>query len=107
MFSRRDLLSSGVIGALRPRSSELPSRLIDRLREQMAQFLRSNFKFPDVCDVGCDVFYNVYDWHVKNGQEPSVGRLPDGRYAIPFMFTRMILRPETEATFVGYPYDNR
>lgn len=63
-------------------ATELPSRLIERLREQMAQFLRSNGKFPDFCDIGYDVFYGLYDWHVKNGQELSVGREPDGRYAI-------------------------
>jgi hypothetical protein len=88
-------------------ATTLPSGIVSKLRDQMTIFLRGSGKFPDFCEVGTGVFYQMYDWHVKNSQELVVGRQPDGRYALQFMFTRLILRPETDASFVGVPYDSR
>ncbi|MFN2444751.1 MAG: hypothetical protein ABR606_04085 [Vicinamibacterales bacterium] len=87
--------------------AELPSLLVTRLREQMSLFLRSSGKFPEYCEIGHSVFYQIYDWHVKNGQTLAVGRLPDGRYLLQFMFTQLVLRPEADPSFIGPPYDNR
>jgi hypothetical protein len=88
-------------------STALPSGIVSKLRDQMTIFLRGSGKFPDFCEVGTGVFYQMYDWHVKNTQELVVGRQPDGRYALQFMFTHLILRPETDPSFVGVPYDSR
>jgi hypothetical protein len=33
-------------------------------------------------------------------------RLPDGRYAMSFMFTTLVLRPEVDANYVGPAFDN-
>ena len=78
---------------------------IGRLREVFEQFLRSNGKFPDVCEIGAGVFYDVYDWHIRNRQQLVVLRQADNRYTIQFMFTTLILKFENQANFVGYPYD--
>ncbi len=88
-------------------ATALPSGVVVKLREQMTIFLRGTGKFPDFCEVGSAIYDQMYDWHVKNTQELVVGRQPDGRYALQFMFTRLILRPESDPTFIGVPYDSR
>ena len=71
----------------------------------MEQFLRSHSKFPDYMEVGPGVFIEIYDWHIKHQQQLVVTRLADGRYTMQFMFTSLLLRPEQESGYVGYPYD--
>ncbi len=79
---------------------------IATLRRNFDQFIRANGKFPDFCDVGTSVFYDVYDWHVRNRQQIIVTR-QESRYTIQFMFTTLLLRYENDANYVGFPYDNR
>jgi hypothetical protein len=78
---------------------------IGQIRKVYEQFLRSNGKFPDFCEIGARVFYDVFDWHVRNRQQLTVMRQPDGRYTIQFMFTTLILKFENEVNYVGYPFD--
>jgi hypothetical protein len=85
----------------------LPAGTVTKLREVMMTFLRANAKFPDFCEIGVGVFFDIYDWHVKNQQGLTLGRQPDGRYSMQFMFTRLLLRADADPTFVGYPYDIR
>ena len=78
---------------------------IEELRRQQRAFLKSHQKYPDFVEVGADVWEAVYQWHVKN-QQPLVARMmADGRYAITFMFTTVIMRADQPDTYVGYPYD--
>jgi hypothetical protein len=78
---------------------------VGRLREVFEQFLRSNGKFPDFCEIGARVFYDIYDWHIRNRQQLVVLRQADNRYTIQFMFTTLILKFENQVDFIGYPYD--
>lgn len=78
-----------------------------KLRESMVPFLRAQQKYPDFIDVGYDVLHQVYDWHVHNQLAPNVGRLTDGRYAIVYLFTRLVLRTDVTPDFIGVPYDGR
>ena len=78
---------------------------IGMLRRNFELFIRSNGHFPEFCDIGTGVFYDVYDWHVRNRQQIIVVRQPDNRYTIQFMFTALVLRFENEANFIGIPYD--
>ncbi len=78
-----------------------------RIREAMVVFLRANAKFPDALEVGPGVFFDIYDWHVRNRQTLNVGRGPDGRYGLGFMFTRLLLRPDAQPDYTGVPYDVR
>lgn len=94
----RRLLQDALIGP------SVASGPIGEIRRQFTLFLRSNQKFPDYCEVGPQVFTDLYDWHVRHRQPLEVGR-PDGRLALRFMFTWMILRPEQEPGFVGIPFD--
>lgn len=87
--------------------ADLPSPIVGKVRDQMVLFLRASGKFPDYIEVGSAVFYQFYDWHVKNGHPLTTARQPDGRYTLQFMFTQMILRPDADPGYVGPPYDNR
>ena len=78
---------------------------VGKIRSQMEQFLRSHSKFPDYFEIGPGVFIELYDWHIKNRQQLNVTRLGDGRYTMQFMFSTMILRPDQETGYIGYPYD--
>ena len=98
---------SGVEDVLRNAylSSSLNHGFVAKLRTDMEQFLRANSKFPDFVDIGPAVFFEVYDWHVKHRQQLTVTRLADGRYAMQFMFSSLILRPEQDRSYIGVPYD--
>ena len=78
---------------------------IGKIRDLFEQFLRSNGKFPDFCEIGARVFYDVYDWHIRNRQQLVVMRQADNRYTIQFMFTTLILKHENQIDFIGYPFD--
>lgn len=78
---------------------------VGTLRRAFEIFLRSNTHFPEFCDIGTAVFYDVYDWHIRNRQQIIVVRQPDNRYTIQFMFTTLVLRQENESNFIGIPYD--
>jgi hypothetical protein len=56
-------------------------------------------------EVGTAVFFDMYDWHVKHRQQLAVTRQSDGRYAMQFMFTFLVLRPDQDVNYIGYPYD--
>ena len=86
-------------------SSSTAYGFVPKLRADMEQFLRANAKFPDFVEVGIAVFIDIYDWHVKNRQQLTVTRVADGRYAMQFMFSTLILRPEQDRAYVGVPYD--
>jgi hypothetical protein len=79
----------------------------DRIREAMVPFLRASNKYPDFVEVGYGVFHAMYDWHVRNRLQVNVTRAPDGRYALGYLFSRLILRPDAQPDFIGVPYDAR
>ena len=78
---------------------------IGLIREKLTLHLRSSGKFPDFCEIGTTYFYEVYDWHVKHGQQIQITRIADQRFAIQFMFTQLVVRWESDPTFIGQPYD--
>lgn len=83
----------------------LASGPIPTLRKLMEGFMKGNNKFPDFIDVGLQVFFDIYDWHIRHQQQLIVTRQADGRYTMQFMFTMLLLRQENEMTFIGIPYD--
>jgi len=80
---------------------------IASVRDQLRTFLRSNGKFPDFIEVGVDIWMQVYDWHVRFQQPIMLGRTGDGRQTITLMTTSVIMRADSNASFIGPPYDNR
>ncbi|HEU4687888.1 MAG TPA: hypothetical protein VFS23_05995, partial [Vicinamibacterales bacterium] len=80
-------------------------RGVSRVRKQQRTWMLATRKYPDFLEIGLDVWDNVYDWHVAFQQTLNVTRLADGRYAMAFMFTTLLLRPDQAPDFVGYPFD--
>ena len=78
-----------------------------RIREQQRIFLRANQKFPDIIEIGINVWESIYDWHVRHQQPLSVVRNPEGRYAMTVGFTTLILRPDYVENYVGVGMDMR
>jgi len=78
---------------------------VSRVRKQQHTWITSTRKYPDFIEIGLDVWDNVYDWHVTYQQPVNMLRLSDGRYAMSFMFTTLLLRPDQSPDFVGYAFD--
>jgi hypothetical protein len=134
MVQRRDLVSGGLVAGLAAvmtppaaadddQSAIAISRLretverqfdqvytskwrgVSRVRQQQRTWMLATRKYPDFIEIGLDVWDNVYDWHVAYQQPVNVLRLTDGRYAMTFMFTTLLLRPDQAPDFVGYAFD--
>jgi hypothetical protein len=80
-------------------------RGVSRVRQQQRTWMLATRKYPDFIEIGLDIWDNVYDWHVVHQQPLNVTRLGDGRYAMAFMFTTLLLRPDQSPEFVGYAFD--
>ena len=80
-------------------------RGVSRVREQQRTWLMATRKYPDFIEIGIDVWDNIWDWHVVYQQPLNVTRVADGRYAMSFMFTTLLLRSDQKPDFVGYAFD--
>jgi hypothetical protein len=80
-------------------------RGVSRVRQQQRTWILATRKYPDFIEIGLDVWDNVYDWHVAYQQPLNVTRVADGRYAMVFMFTTLLLRSDQNPDFVGYSFD--
>ncbi len=77
----------------------------NEIRRSIVTFVRARGRFPQLVDVGYTVWFRMYDWHVRNRQPLNVTRMPDGRYTLQFMYTRLVLRQESTESFIGMAYD--
>ena len=93
---------SGVV-----RSNSLAFGFVPKLREAYTLYWKSHGKFPEFCEVGTSVFYDIYDWHVKNRLPVPVSRLADGRMSITFMYTQLLVRIDQTAEYIGIPFDRQ
>ena len=87
------------------RGPSLNAGFIGDIRERFTIHLRSSGKFPDFMEIGTAPFYDVYDWHVRHGQQIQITRIADQRFAIQFMFTQLVVRWEQDPRYLGQPYD--
>jgi hypothetical protein len=78
---------------------------VSRVRQQQRTWIQATRKYPDFIEIGLDVWDNIWDWHVVYQQPLNVTRVADGRYAMSFMFTTLLLRPDVNPDFVGYSFD--
>jgi hypothetical protein len=84
-----------------------PCSEVELIRQQQRLFLKASNKFPDFIDVGIDVWERLCDWHVKNQQRLAISRMSDGRYAMTFGVTTIVLRHEMTGNYVGLGYDSK
>lgn len=89
------------------RSNSLAFGFVPKLREAYTLYWRTHGKFPEFCEVGSSVFYDIYDWHIKNRQPIPVSRLADGRMSITFMYTQLLVRIDQAPEYVGIPFDRQ
>ena len=87
------------------RGPGLNAGFIGDIRERFTIHLRSSGKFPDFMEIGTAPFYDIYDWHVRHGQQIQITRIADQRFAIQFMFTQLVVRWEQDPRYLGQPYD--
>ena len=80
---------------------------IGPIRAAQRTFLRTNLKMPDFLEVGANLWFALYDWHVRWQQDLNAGRDAQGRYTILFMGTTVILRADNQDGFIGTPFDVR
>jgi hypothetical protein len=84
-----------------------PCPEIDMIRQEQRRFLKGSNKFPDFIDIGIDIWERLVDWHVRYLQRPAISRMSDGRYAMGFGLTTLILRPDMAGTYMGLGYDSK
>lgn len=89
------------------RSNSVAYGYIPKLREAFTLFWKTNEKFPEFIEVGTDVFYDIYDYHVKQRLPIPVNRLNDGRMTITYMYTQLVVRVDQAANFIGIPFDRQ
>ena len=80
---------------------------VEAVREQQRLFLKSTGKYPDYIEVGLGVWERLYDWHVRWQQPLTITRQPDGLYAMTFMLSTILLKPNMQTGYIGPGYDNR
>jgi hypothetical protein len=80
---------------------------IGAIRAAQKQYLRSNGRLPDFMDVGADVWFQAYDWHVRWQQPIEQARDGQGRLTLALNQTLLVLRADLQATYIGLPYDAR
>ena len=74
------------------------------VKARIQDYAKASGRFPDYCDIGLAVFYDVYDWHARNQQQITIARLAEQRLSIQFMLTQLVLRWENDVNYVGAPY---
>jgi len=95
----RTVLDRGLLGP------NVDAGSISRIRGSLTLHVRSAGKFPDFMEIGMNLFYDVYDWHIRYQQQIQVIRIAEQRFAIQFMFTQLVVRWEMDANYMGVPYD--
>jgi hypothetical protein len=78
---------------------------IERVRSEQRTFLKGRNKFPDFVDVGADIWDRLCDWHVEYQLPMQVSRTSEGRYAMPFFQTFVVLRADVANSYVSQGYD--
>ena len=66
---------------------------------------RKSSKMPDIIEVGVNVWFNVYDWHIKWQQPINMGRDAGNRRTIALFETLVVLQLDSPPNFIGQPYD--
>jgi hypothetical protein len=80
---------------------------IAKIRDAQKTYLVTHAKIPDVIEVGVNVWFDVYDWHIKWQQPLAMGRDANNRRTITLFETLVVLQIDQPANFVGMPYDKQ
>ncbi len=75
------------------------------VKNEVMRYLKASGRFPEYLDIGVALFFDIYDWHVRNQQQIQIARIADQRMTIQFMFTQLVLRWENAEGYIGQAYD--
>jgi hypothetical protein len=75
------------------------------VKAEIQRYLKTSGRFPEFCEIGVSIFFDIYDWHVRHQQQILITRGQDQRFVITFMFTQLILRWENAEGYVGPAYE--
>ena len=78
---------------------------IARLRRVQKDYLITHARMPDVIEVGVNVWFDVYDWHIKWQQPLAMARDANNRRTITLFETAIVLQIDQPPNFVGVPYE--
>jgi hypothetical protein len=78
---------------------------ISRIRKAQKDYLLTHAKLPDAIEVGVNVWFDAYDWHIKWAQPVAMGRDANNRRTIALFETLVILQIDQPPNFVGMPYE--
>jgi hypothetical protein len=82
-------------------------RVVRQVQEQQRTFLKASHRYPEFIEVGPRAWEALIEWHVREHQTLNVTRVADGRYAMSFLFTTVLLRPELDDNYVSFGFDNQ
>src|SRR6478736_1727811 len=77
---------------------------VGSVKTRIENYTKTSGRFPEYCDIGLSVFYDIYDWHIRHQQAINISRVTEQRVAIQFMFTQLVVRPENDLNYIGTPY---
>lgn len=81
-------------------------RVVRQVQEQQRTFLKASHRYPEFVEVGPRAWEALIEWHVREEQTLNVARTAEGRYAMAFMFSTVLLRPDLDDNYVGFGYDS-
>jgi|SoiMethySBSTD1v2_1073268.scaffolds.fasta_scaffold637958_2 hypothetical protein len=78
---------------------------ISRIREAQKDYLITHAKLPEIIEVGVNVWFDVYDWHIKWQQPLAMARDANNRRTITLFETAVVLQIDQPPNYVGMPFD--
>jgi len=78
---------------------------ISRIREAQKDYLITHAKLPEIIGVGVNVWFDVYDWHIKWQQPLAMARDANNRRTITLFETAVVLQIDQPPNYVGMPFD--
>jgi len=131
MITRRELIASGVgagavVGAgeaalvqdtqilssmltelreIRRAVSIQGAEAIEKIRDAQRTYFKNTGRFPQYVEVGYNVFQSAVDWLIAVQQPVTISLVTEGRYAVAFLATTVVLRQDFQDNYVGQGFD--
>ena len=78
---------------------------IDKIRDAQRTYFKNTGRFPQYVEVGYNVFQAVVDWLIAVQQPVTISLVTEGRYAVAFLATTVVLRQDFQDNYVGQGFD--
>ena len=78
---------------------------IEKIRDAPRTYFKNTGRFPHYVEVGYNVFQSVVDWLIAVQQPVTISLVTEGRYAVAFLATTVVLRQDFQDNYVGQGFD--